>query len=110
MGAEKKPKNNGGGGYKWGSALIWAGGQFAVCWFITEDKLWATISACFSAFFSGWTTSAVLGRFGKWGANAWIMMGLGVLIGVAVFSGAFSGLGALTHWLSAKGMVPASLG
>jgi hypothetical protein len=34
--------------------------------------LWPTISACFSAFFAGWTTSALLGRFAKWGANAWV--------------------------------------
>src|SRR6187401_2426460 len=110
MGSEKKPKGGKGGGFKWGSAVIWAGGQWAVCWFITEDKLWATISACFSAFFAGWTTSALLGRFAKWGANAWVMMTLGVLIGVAVFSGAFSGVGALINWKSAKGVVPASLG
>ena len=68
MGDDKK--KGGGGGYKFGSALIWAGGQFAVCWFVTEDSLWATVSACFSAFFAGWTTSALLGRFAKWGANA----------------------------------------
>jgi len=109
MGADKKPKS-GGGGYKWGSAMIWAAGQFAVCWFITEDKLWATTSACFSAFFAGWTTSAVLARFAKWGANAWVMMILGVLIGVAVFSGAFSGVGALFTWLSSKGILGASFG
>ena len=101
MGADKKPKS-GGGGYKWGSAMIWAAGQFAVCWFITEDKLWATTSACFSAFFAGWTTSAVLARFAKWGANAWVMMVLGVLIGVAVFSGAFSGIATAYDWWTAK--------
>jgi hypothetical protein len=39
----------------------------------------------------------LLGRFAKWGANAWVMMILGVLIGVAVFSGAFSGIGALIN-------------
>ena len=112
MGADKKPKGGGGGGYKWGSAMIWAGGQWAVCWFVDPEKfhLWAVVSACFSAFFSGWTTSAILGRFGKWGANAWVMMTLGVLIGVAVFSGAFSGIGALINWMSAKGLVGTSLG
>ncbi len=110
MGSEKKPKGGGGGGFKWGSAMIWAGGQWAVCWFITENTLWATISACFSAFFAGWTTSVVLGRFAKWGANAWVMMILGALVGVAVFSGAFSGIGALINWMSAKGLVGASLG
>src|SRR6476659_2454488 len=103
-------KKGGGGGYKWGSAMIWAGGQWAVCCFVTEDLLWPTISACFSAFFAGWSTSALLGRFAKWGANAWVMMILGVLMGVAVFSGAVSGVGALINWMSAKGVVPASLG
>jgi hypothetical protein len=107
MGSDKKskesPKKSGGGGYKWGSALIWAGGQFAVNWFVTPETLLPTvISACFSAFFSGWTTSALLGRFAKWGANAWVMMILGVLVGVAIFSGAFSGLSAALDWWKTK--------
>ena len=113
MGSDKKPekkKKSGGGGYKWGSALIWAGGQWAVNWFLTpETSLWTVASACFGAFFSGWTTSALLGRFAKWGANAYVMMVLGVLIGVAVFSGAFSGLEALVAWLTAKGILGASV-
>jgi hypothetical protein len=101
MGSDKKPKS--GGGYKWGSALIWAGGQFCVNWFITyEQHIWTTASACFSAFFAGWTTSALLGRFAKWGANAGVLMILGVLIGVAVFSGAFSGLSSAMDWWKAK--------
>jgi len=106
MGSEKKPekKKSGGGGYKWGSAMIWAGGQWAVCWFVTEDLLWPTITACFSAAFAGWTTSALLSRFAKWGANNGVMMLLGALIGVAVFSGAFSGLGAAIEWFTAKGL------
>jgi hypothetical protein len=107
MGSEKKPKS--GGGYKWGSALIWAGGQWAVCWFITEDLLWATITACFSAAFAGWTTSAILGRFAKWGANNWIMMILGVLLGVAIFSGAFSGIAAAIDWFTAKGILGSAM-
>lgn len=103
MGSDKKPKKTGGGGYKWGSGLIWVGGQWAVNWFLTpEQSLWAVATACFSAFFAGWTTSALLGRFAKWGANAWVMMILGVLIGVAVFSGAFSGLSAAIDWFRAK--------
>lgn len=99
MGDDKK---KGGGSYKLGSAFIWAAGQWAVCWFITEDSLWATISACFSAFFAGWTTSVLLGRFAKWGANAPVMMVLGVVLGVAVFSGAFTGLSAAINWYNAK--------
>jgi hypothetical protein len=97
-------KKDGGGGYKWGSAMIWAVGQWGVCWFITYDPLWATVSACFSAFFSGWSTSAMLGRFAKWGANAWVMMILGALVGVAIFSGAFSGIAAIYEWWQTKNM------
>ena len=98
MGDDKKK----GGGFKLGSAFIWAAGQWAVCWFVTEDSLWATVSACFSAFFAGWTTSALLGRFAKWGANAPVMMILGTLIGVAIFSGAFTGISAALSWWKAK--------
>lgn len=95
-------KKSGGGGFKFGSAMIWAAGQWAVCWFVTEDTLWATVSACFSAFFAGLTTAGLLGRFAKWGANTWVMMLLGVLIGVAVFSGAFSGISAALDWWRTK--------
>lgn len=103
MGDDKK--KSGGGGYKFGSALIWAAGQFGVSWFLTpEAHLWTVIGACFSAFFSGWSTSAMLGRFAKWGANAWVMMILGVLVGLAIFSGAFSGLSALFEWYQTKNL------
>lgn len=106
MASDKKSKKSsgGGGGPKWGSAMIWAGGQFAVCWFVTPEKyhIWAVVSACFSAFFAGWTTSALLGRIAKWGANAWIMMILGVVIGIAVFSGAFTGIAKIYDWWKAK--------
>ncbi|HEV3028037.1 MAG TPA: hypothetical protein VG457_10725 [Planctomycetota bacterium] len=102
MGDDKK--KGGGGGYKWGSALIWTAGQWAVCWFVTEDTLLATISACVSAFFAGWTTSALLGRFARWGANPWVMMILGVLVGVAVFSGAFSGIRTALEWWNTKNL------
>src|SRR5579863_925400 len=102
MGAEKK-KAKEGGGFRWGSALIWAGGQFCVNWFITYTYyIWATASACASAFVTGWVTSAILGRFAKWGANALVMAILGVLIGVAVFSGAFTGLSSAPEWWQAR--------
>jgi hypothetical protein len=117
MGSDKKSDKKksggggGGGGYKWGSALIWAGGQWAVCWFVTPEKyhLWAVVSACFSAAFAGWTTSALLSRFAKWGANNWVMMLLGTLLGVAVFSGAFSGLAAAIEWFTVKGIFGSAL-
>ena len=97
--AEEKQKS---GGFRLGSAMIWAAGQWAVCWFVTEDSLWSTIPACFSAFFAGWTTSSLLGRFAKWGANAGVMMVLCVLLGTAVFSGAFSGLTSILDWMRIK--------
>lgn len=103
MGDDKKKKKPGGGGYKFGTGLIWAAGQFAVSWFVTPDEhLWTVIGACFSAFFAGLTTAGLLGRFAKWGANAWVLMILGVLIGVAVFSGAFSGVAAALSWWQTK--------
>ena len=97
--AEEKQKSS---GFKLGSAMIWAAGQWAVCWFVTEDGLWSTTTACFSAFFAGWTTSSLLGRFAKWGANPGVMMVLGVLLGTAVFSGAFSGLTSILDWIRIK--------
>ena len=107
MGSEKdkkKPKGgSGGGGYKWGSGFIWAGGQFAYNWFFTPElHILPTASAVISAFLAGWTTSAIVGRFAKWGANTWIMMILGVIVGVAVFSGAFTGLSAAIDLIRAK--------
>jgi len=99
MGEAKKK----GGGYKWGSAMIWAVGQLAFCWFLTpEAYFWTVIGACSSSFFSGWSTSSLLGRFAKWGANAAVMMVLGVLLGLAIYSGAFSGLSAIYEWTQTK--------
>ncbi len=101
MGSDKKKEKT--GGYKIGSALIWAGGQWAVCWFLMPDlHLWKVVSACFSAFVAGWTTSVLLSRFAKWGANAGVMMVLGVIVGLMVFSGAFSGISALFDWWNTK--------
>ena len=97
---EKKPKT---GWYRFGSGLLWAGGQFAYNWFITyELKDRTTYSAIFSAFIAGWTTAAILGRFAKWGAGYKVLMISGVLVGVAIFSGAFTGLSSAPDWWAAK--------
>ena len=101
MGSEKKPKT---GWYRFGSGLIWAGGQFAYNWFITPDlHPGPTYSAIFSAFVAGWTTAAILGRFAKWGAGYKVLMVAGILVGVAVFSGAFSGLSSVLDWWRTRG-------
>jgi hypothetical protein len=100
MGSEKKPKT---GWYRLGSGLLWAGGQFAYNWFVTPDlSLGRTIGAIGSAFIAGWTTAAIVGRFAKWGAGYKVMMITGTLIGIAVFSGAFSGLTSLLEWFHTK--------
>lgn len=100
MGAEKKSK-----GPKtpvWSAALLWALGQWAVCWFVTETELWATVSATTGAFASGWVTASLSGRLARWGLGAGAMMVAGLILGVLVFSGAVSGITAVLGWWKAK--------
>jgi hypothetical protein len=97
MGAEQQKA----GRYGLGSAFLWAAGQWVVCWFVTRDNLWPTLSALSSAFVAGGATAAILGRFARWGVGANLLMGIGLLVGVAVFSGSFSTLiAALDWWLT----------
>jgi len=96
--SEEKPKT---GKYRMGSALLWAGAQGAVAWFMQEG-LWKTAGAGFAGLVAGWTTAALLGRFARWGLGARMMMLLGVILGVAVASGAVTGLGAAINWFHLK--------
>jgi len=101
MGSEKKKEKT--GWYRFGSGLLWAGGQFAYNWFITHElPMGRTLGAIGSAFIAGWSTAAILGRFAKWGAGYKVLMLSGILIGIAVFSGAFSGLTSLIDWFNSK--------
>jgi hypothetical protein len=103
MGSDKKEKPPKTGWYRFGSGLLWAGGQFAYNWFITLDlRLGHTLSAIFSAFIAGWSTAAILGRFAKWGAGYKVLMVSGVVVGVAIFSGAFTGLSSALEWWAVK--------
>src|SRR5687767_11584280 len=103
MASDKKKSKPKEGWYRFGSGLLWAGGQFAVNWFITyEMSMWTTITAIAGAFIAGWSTAALLGRIAKWGAGTNLMMVAGVLLGVAIFTGAFSGLAAVKDWLSTR--------
>lgn len=100
MGAEKKSK-----GPKtpvWSAALLWALGQWAVCWFVTDTELGATVSATTGAFASGWVTASLSGRLARWGFGAGAMMAAGLILGVLVFSGAVSGITAALSWWKAK--------
>lgn len=94
---EKKPKT---GWYRLGSGFLWAGGQFAYWYLDPTRSSWPSL--CASAFIAGWSTAAILGRFAKWGAGYKVMMVSGILVGVAVFSGAFSGLSQALDWWHAK--------
>lgn len=100
MGAEKKSK-----GPKtpvWSAAFIWALGQWAVCWFVTETSLRDTISATTGAFASGWMTASLSGRLARWGFGAGAMLVSGLILGLLVFSGAVSGITAAISWWNAK--------
>jgi hypothetical protein len=85
-----------------GAALIWALGQWAVCWFITETALWDTVSATAGAFASGWVTAGLAGRLAKWGLGPAPMAVAGILLGLLVFSGAVTGLTAAISWWKTK--------
>jgi hypothetical protein len=103
MGSDKEKKKPKTGRYRLGSGLLWAAGQFAYNWFITyELGGWRTICAVVSAFLAGWTTALILGRFAKWGAGYKVLMVAGILIGVTIFSGAFSGLTSALEWWELK--------
>ncbi len=86
------------GKYRLGSALLWAAAQGAAARFLWEQGVGKTIGAAFGGLVAGWTTAALLGRFAKWGAGAKLMMLVGVIIGVAVSSGAVAGLSAAIEW------------
>jgi hypothetical protein len=86
----------------WGAAMLWALGQWAVCWFVTETALWDTVSATCGAFASGWVTAGLAGRLAKWGLPAAAMAVAGLVLGLLVFSGAVAGLTAALTWSKTK--------
>ncbi len=93
--SDEKPKT---GKYRLGSALLWAAAQGSVAWFAMKAGLWKSIGAGFGGLVAGWATAALLGRLAKWGAGVKAMAVLGLVIGVAVASGAVAGLSAAINW------------
>jgi hypothetical protein len=93
--SENKPKA---GKYRLGSALLWAAAQGSIAGFAMHAGLWKSVGAGFGGLVAGWCTAALLGRFAKWGAGAGVMAVLGVVFGVAVASGAVTGLSAAIQW------------
>ena len=97
---EKKPKT---GWYRFGSGLIWAGGQWAVEWFLyPEGDLRSAFAAVAGGFAAGWVTAAILGKFAKWGLGWKPLMAIGLVLGVTLASGAVHGLSSALSWWSAK--------
>lgn len=98
--SKETPKS---GASKLKTALVWAGAQLAVEWFgFPGGSLGTAIAAALGGFAAGWVTTGLLNRLAKWGVGGVWLVGLGVLVGVAVASGAVSGLAALFNWFSTK--------
>jgi hypothetical protein len=89
------------GRYRLGSALLWAAAQGTTAWYAMDAGLWKSIGAGFGGLATGWVTAALLGRFARWGAGARVMALLGIVIGVAVASGAVTGLDSAIAWYTA---------
>jgi hypothetical protein len=91
------------GASKLKAAALWAGAQLAVEWFVFPGgTLGSAFGAALGGFAAGWATTGLLNRLAKWGVGGVWLVGLGVLVGVAVASGAVSGLAALFNWFSTK--------
>lgn len=87
------------GASKLKGAFLWAAAQLAVEWFLFHDGTIGTaLAAALGGFAAGWATTGLLNRLAKWGVGGLWMVGLGVLFGVAVASGAVSGLSSLFSW------------
>jgi hypothetical protein len=93
--SDEKPKT---GRYRLGSALLWAAAQGSIAGYLMEAGLWKSIGAGFGGLVAGWATAALLGRVATWGAGARVMAVLGIVVGVAVASGAVAGLSAAINW------------
>ena len=87
------------GWYRLGSAAIWGGAQGAMAHYVSGGS---TLGAAFGGALAGWCTASLVGRFAKWGAGARLLMILGAVVGIAVASGAVTGLSQLFDWWRTK--------
>ncbi len=85
---EEKPKT---GGYRLGSAIIWAAAQGALAWF-AEAGVFKTSAAAAAGLIAGWATAGTVGRLTKWGTRTPLLLLAGIVLGVAFSSGAVAGL------------------
>lgn len=85
--AEPKKKT---GGYRLGSALIWAVALGGISWL--ADGFWASLGSALGGFVAGWSTASLLGWFGRFHLSKRAMAMAGLILGVLLSSGAVTGL------------------
>lgn len=101
MAENKKPAPKGASTLKAG--LLWAAAQWALDWFyIQSGGLWDSIGAAAGGFAAGWVTTGLLNTLARWKVPGGALGVLGLILGVAVASGAVTGLGALFGWFSTR--------
>lgn len=101
MAENKKPAPK--GGSKLQAAILWGAAQWAVDWFVIQKGgLGSAIGAAAGGFIAGWVTTGLINTLARWKVPGPALGVLGLILGVAVASGAVSGLGALFAWFSTK--------
>ena len=103
MAENKKPAPK--GGSKLQAAFLWAAAQWAVDWFLVQDGgLLKAGGAALGGFVAGWLTTGLINTLARWKVPAGALGVLGLILGVAVVSGAVNGLSSLFNWFSTKSL------
>lgn len=103
MAENKKPAPQGGSKLK--AAFLWAAAQWAVDWFLVQDGgLLKAVGAAAGGFAAGWVTTGFVNTLARWKVPAGALGVLGLILGVAVVSGAVNGLSSLFNWFSTKSL------
>ena len=103
MAENKKPAPKGASTLN--AACLWAAAQWAVDWFLVQDGgLLQAGGAAFGGFVAGWVTTGLINTLARWKVPAGALGVLGLILGVAVVSGAVNGLSSLFNWFSTKSL------
>lgn len=82
-----------------GAAFIWGGAQALIAWY-TDQGFFASVGSFFGGAVTGWTVAALLRWVAMFGAGYRAMVAAGVLLGIAVASGAVIGLNVILTLLN----------
>ncbi len=103
MAENKKPAPKGGSKLK--AAFLWAAAQWAIEWFLVpKGGIWDSVGAAAGGFVAGWVTTGFVNTLARWKVPAGALGVLGLILGVAVVSGAVNGLSSLFNWFSTKSL------